>query len=106
MICKCGQPLSEFNLNGHRVSMCLNWECPLHREHKVSRAKVIVKELKKRKSRKRSPYYRRWLKQRRSKRRERYNAIRKLGIDSKEALRLRDMTGITLKEIEQTKVLV
>ena len=107
MICEhCGQPLTEIDLNGHLVAMCLNWECPLYRQHKVIRAKVVVKELKKRKSRKLSPCYRRWLKQRRPKRRERYNAIRKLGIDTKEALRLRDMTSMTIKEIEESKVLV
>jgi len=94
----CGQPLTEIDWHGNCVAYCENWECPLHRQHEVTKAKI--KETKKRPSRKRSRFYKRWLKQRRPKRRERYQAIRSLGLDFKEALRFRDRTSMTIEDIK------
>ena len=100
MNCKeCEQPLAEIDFHGNCVAYCENWECPLHRQHEVT--KVKVKETKKRPSRKLSPFYKRWLKQRRPKRRERYQAIRSLGIGFRKAVLWRDKTSMTIEDIKE-----
>ena len=99
MNCKeCGQPLAEINFNGHIVSICYNWSCSLYRERQGIRAKVVAQEPRKTIHK---PSYPAFLERRKPKRRERYHAIRSLDIDSRQALRFRDMTGMTIADIRE-----
>ena len=100
MNCKeYGQPLAEINFNGHIVSIYYNWLCPLYRERQGIRAKVVAREPMITKRHKLS--YPAYSEQRKPKRRERYQAIRSLGLGFREALRYRDRTSMTIEDIKE-----
>ena len=99
---ECDQLLTRSDWNGSYVWLCLNWQCRLYREHLlIEKGTVRLEHTSKAKLRSQLPGYRAWLERRKPKRRERYKEIRKLGIDTKGALRFRDMTALTLAEIEE-----
>ena len=104
MNCKeCGKPLAEINFNGHIVSICYNWSCPLYRERQGIRAKVVAEVVAQEPkiSKRHKPSYPAFLERRKPKRRERYHAIRSLGLDSRQSLWFRDRTSMPIEDIKE-----
>jgi len=87
----CGQPLTEFNFNNHRVRMCTYWQCRLNHKHIVVHEKKI------------SPSRQAWLVKRRERRMARYRLARSYGLGSRIALKLRDQTTVDIEELARSK---
>ena len=92
---ECKKPLTEFTINGHRVLVCMNWECHLYRERQGVRKKapIVVPE------RKISPSRQAWLVRRRARRKARYQLARSFNIGSRIALKLRDRTTVDIESL-------
>jgi hypothetical protein len=99
----CGQPLEEQDFNStHYIRLCVNWKCRLYKLPQGTRAKFPVliplpASTYKPKKRSEQPHYPHWLERRRM----RYRQVRDLGIDSRRAAELRDLTGWTIEEIRE-----
>ena len=81
---ECRKPLTEFNINGHSVLVCMNWECRLYRERQWNKI---------------SPSRQAWLKKRRAKRMARYQLARSHGFGSRIAVKLRDQTTVDIERL-------
>ena len=96
---ECRKPLSRSEFNGHYVWMCNNWQCPLWHKHQIIEAGNTSRNTTRRWSQ--SPNYPKWLERRKIKRKERYKEIRKFCKDPIQALRLRDMTSMSIDDIRE-----
>ena len=82
MICKeCKETLIEINFKNHKVFVCGNWRCGLHRECQGYRKKEPEIEPKKYPRKKLQPGYSQWLWQKKIN----YHLLRKRRIPSEEA---------------------
>jgi len=102
----CHQPLMRMLFNKHYIWLCDNWRCNAYRAHYLIEAATINSSSNKQgKKKSEEPAYPSHLERRKPKRRERYRAIRNLGVDSRTALRYRDMPLVTLDDIRELESL-